>query len=68
MTRGTTLLQGSPDLHWTFVYATPEGEKRLDTDEMREMLGEDVPMNEPAVLVWAKEYWEEPFGEEPSEE
>ncbi len=62
-----TLLQGSPDLHWTFLYTTPRGEKRLDTDEMRGMLGEEVPMNEPAVLVWAREYWEEPFEEEPSE-
>lgn len=56
-----TLLQGHPDRHWRFILKTGDGEKVLDTDEMRQMLGDEVPINTPAVLVWAKEYWEEPI-------
>ena len=56
-----TLLQGHPDRHWRFTYSTDAGEKVLDTDEMHEMLGPDVPIDAPEVLVWAKEYWQEPI-------
>lgn len=51
-----TLIQGNPDLSLTYVYHTEAGELRLSTDEMREILGEDVPLNSPEVLAWAREY------------
>ena len=51
-----TLIQGNPDLSLTYVYRTEAGEQRLSTDEMREVLGDDVPLNSPEVLAWAREY------------
>ena len=50
------LMQGSPDLSLTYTYKTEAGELRLSTDEMREILGDDVPLNSPDVLAWAREF------------
>lgn len=54
-----TLIQGNPDLSLTYVYHSQAGEQRLSTDEMREVLGDDVPLNSPEVLAWAREYLQE---------
>jgi hypothetical protein len=54
-----TLIQGNPDLSLTYVYRTEAGEQRLSTDEMREVLGDGVPLNSPDVLAWAREYLQE---------
>ena len=51
-----TLIQGNPDLSLTYVYETSTGETRLSTDEMRQMLGDEVPLNSPEVLEWARGY------------
>ncbi|MDP3447806.1 MAG: ATP-binding protein [Eubacteriales bacterium] len=51
-----TLIQGNPDLSLTYAYQTEAGEQRLSTDEMREILGEEVPLNSPDVLAWAREF------------
>ncbi len=50
-----TLIQGSPELSLDYRFRTDGGEKRLSTDEMREIL-DGVPLNDPAVLTWAREY------------
>ena len=31
-------------------------EVRLSTDEMREVLGQDTPINSPEVLAWVREF------------
>ena len=54
-----TLIQGNPDLSLTYVRQTDAGETRLSTDEMREILGDEVPLNSPEVLAWAREFLEE---------
>ena len=51
-----TLIQGNPDLSLTYVHRTEAGELRLSTDEMRQMLGDEVPLNDPDVLAWAREF------------
>ena len=51
-----TLIQGNPDLSLTYVYQTQAGEQRLSTDEMREILGDEVSLNSPEVLAWAREF------------
>lgn len=56
-----TLLQGHADLNWRFVHRTPQGEKCVDTDEMRAMLGGEIPLSDPEVLAWVRGYWDEPF-------
>lgn len=50
------LIQGNPDLSLTYTLRGDAGEQRLSTDEMREVLGEDVPLNSPEVLAWAREF------------
>jgi len=51
-----TLIQGNPDLSLTYLYRKESGEQRLSTDEMREILGDEVPLNSPDVLAWAREF------------
>ena len=51
-----TLIQGNPDLSLTYLYRKDGDELRLSTDEMREILGDDVPLNSPDVLAWARSF------------
>lgn len=53
------LIQGSPDADFLFVRSTPKGSYELDTREMREMLGENAPLNSPEVFLWVNEYLKE---------
>ncbi|MEN6417783.1 MAG: ATP-binding protein [Clostridiaceae bacterium] len=55
----TTLIQGSPELDFTYRYRTEEGQKLLSTAEMRQMLGDEVLLNSPDVLVWVKAFLED---------
>lgn len=55
-----TLIQGSPDIDFEFLYQTAAGEKRLSTREMRGVLG-DVPLDTPEVLAWISALLNEPF-------
>ena len=56
-----TLIQGNPDLSITYLYSKDGDELRLSTDEMREILGDTVPLNSPDVLAWARSFL---YGEE----
>ena len=48
-----TLIQGSPDIDWLFVYDREDGKNvTLDTAEVRTILGPEVPLNLPDVLMW----------------
>ena len=58
----TTLIQGSPDRRWIFTHIRPAGEVRLDTDELRAVLG-DVPLSEPEVISWIAGYLAEQYEE-----
>ena len=51
-----TLLQGNPGLHLSYTFVKDGDEKRLSTDEMRRMLGDEVPLNAPEVLSWVKDF------------
>ena len=55
-----TLIQGSPDIHWTFNHKKGGGDVSLDTAELENALG-DVPLDTPDVLVWIKEYLTEQY-------
>lgn len=47
-----TLIQGSPDIDFLFEYLRPEGDIVLDTAQVREVLGPEIPLNTPDVLMW----------------
>lgn len=59
----TTLIQGHPDTDFLFNHKTENGEIGLDTREMRQILGEDVPLNSYDVIKWAEEYLSEQYSE-----
>ena len=58
-----SLVQGSPEVDFVFRHTRPQGEVELDTREIREVLGEDVPLSSPDVLVWIRETLSEQYGE-----
>ena len=53
------LIQGAPNVEWTWTHTTPKGSYVLDTRQLREVLGPDVPLSEPAVALWIGEYLQE---------
>lgn len=46
-----TLIQGSPNINFTYLHRTDKGEVLLACDKLREILGE-IPLNEPEILEW----------------
>lgn len=56
-----TLIQGSPDIDFCFTHITPSGQVELDTRQLRQVLGEDVPLNSFEVLQWIGEYIKEQY-------
>ena len=54
-----TLIHGSEDIDFEFSHKTEEKEITLSTAEMREMLGEDIPLSSPEVLAWVRDYLNE---------
>lgn len=58
-----TLIQGSPDVDFLFTHTAPGVNVRLDTSEIREVLGEDFPLSVPEVLAWIRESLEEQYGQ-----
>ena len=57
-----TLIQGAPDIDFTFTHTFPMGEVRLSCRELREILG-DISLAEPDILVWLDGYLREQYEE-----
>lgn len=55
-----TLIQGSPDINFTYTHKTESGTVSLSCEELRAIL-EDVPLNEPEVLAWIRENLREQY-------
>ena len=53
------LIQGAPEVEWTYHHSNPKGDFTLDTRELRAVLGKDVPLSEPSVTLWIEEYLRE---------
>lgn len=52
-------LQGAPALEVVYTRRTPAGEFRLDTRELRAILGPQVSLASPEVALWVQEYIQE---------
>jgi hypothetical protein len=50
------IIQGHPEIDYIFIHKTPEFDVRLDTKEMREILGEEVSLGEPEIIAWIADY------------
>ena len=57
----TTLIQGHPDTDFLFTHKIEEREIALDTRELREVLGADVPLNTYDVIKWIEDYLNEQY-------
>ena len=57
-----TLIQGSPDINFTYRHKAVGGEVYLSCKEMKEVLG-DIPLNEPEILCWIGESLSEQYAE-----
>lgn len=55
-----TLIQGSPEINFTYKHKKEGGEISLSCAELREVLG-DVPLNEPEILAWIDSYLSEQY-------
>lgn len=62
-----TLVQGSPNIDFEFIHKTPQGDVTLDTRELRAVLGDDVSLDLPDVLVWIRENLKEQYSEQKTE-
>jgi hypothetical protein len=58
-----SLVQGSPDVDFRFVHELPDRTVELDTRELREVLGDDIPLSSPEILVWIRSSLIEQYGE-----
>lgn len=58
-----TLIQGSPDIDFLFIHRSPNFDVKLDTKELREVLGEDVPLDNAEVLMWITENLKEQYNQ-----
>lgn len=57
----TILISGSPEIDWVFRHTTPVGSVDLDTREIRQALGPDVPLDLPDVVTWMTGSLEEEY-------
>ncbi len=56
-----TLVQGYPEIDFTFTHKVRGAQASLSTAEMRMVLGDDVPLNDPEILGWIKDSLEEQY-------
>ncbi len=54
-----TLIQGSPDVDFVYRHSTPSGSVKMDTAEMRSVLGEDISLGSYEVLAFIREFLHE---------
>ncbi len=58
-----SLVQGSPEVDFVFLHELPGKTVELDTRMLREVLGDEVPLSSPDVLVWIRESLSEQYGD-----
>ena len=57
----TTLIQGSPHIDFVFQHQSPDRNVSLDTRELREILGQEIPLNNPEVRNWITQHLDEQY-------
>lgn len=59
-----TLIQGHPEIDFIFSHTSDSFSVRLDTTEMREVLGDSISLSSPDVLKWVEKNLREQYGSE----
>jgi hypothetical protein len=57
----TTLVQGHAEIDFEFLHRSQDFDVHLDTREMREILGAEVPLNDPEILAWIAQYLKDQY-------
>ena len=57
-----TLIMGSPEIDFTFLHDRKGQRVELDTRQLREVLGEDVPLDSFEVIQWIGQFLREQYG------
>ena len=57
------LISGSPEIRFVFKDATPDGVVVLDTAEIKAVLGDEISLAEPEIVVWMSDYLKEQYEE-----
>lgn len=57
----TTLIQGSPNINFTFTHITENGQVQLSCRELHNVLGDDISLAEPEILSWIDGYLREQY-------
>lgn len=60
-----TLIMGSPEIDFVFLHETEQRSVRLDTREIREILGADVPLDSFEVIQWISGFLREQYESQP---
>ncbi len=56
-----TLIQGNPQINFLFRHIAEQGEVLLDTRQVREILGAEIPLDSFEVLAWMEDYLREQY-------
>ena len=56
-----TLIQGSPQVNFTYDHETEKGSVHLSCAELKAVLGEEISLAEPEILAWIEEYLKEQY-------
>ena len=62
----TLLIRGSEKTDFLFRHTMPDRTVELDTREVRQVLGDDVPLDEYEVLAWIRDMLTEQYASEAS--
>lgn len=57
----TTLIQGSPNINFTYDHITPRGSVHLSCREIRDVLGDDISLASFEILEWIRESLREEY-------
>ena len=56
-----TIIQGHPEIDYIFLHQSSNLDVRLDTAELRTVLGEDISLSEFEIINWIAEYLKEQY-------
>ena len=58
-----TIIQGHPEIDYNFLHKGIGFEVKLETAELRQTLGDDIPLSEFEIINWISEYLKEQYNE-----
>lgn len=63
-----TLIQGSPDVNFTYTHKMPDREVHLSCAELRAVLGDEISLGDFEILQWIGEYLRDQYSADSAEQ